>query len=84
MIWLPGKIVRFKSDHSDAEVQELAERLHGRCKRTGKRELTITGTVRWILDAAPRDQEPRLTRDEVIDFGTRRSRFPALPQVNVV
>lgn len=70
MIWLPGKIVRFKSDHADDEARELAERLHGRCKKTGKSEITITKTVRWIADFPPRDLMPRLEREDAAEFGS--------------
>lgn len=70
MIWRPGKILRFKSDHAEEELLELAEEVHGRCKRTGKLELTITKTVRWPQPDAPRDLTERLSRSEIIEFGT--------------
>lgn len=70
MIWLPGKILRFKGAHADCQASELAERLHGRCKKTGRCEITITKRIRWILDLPPRDESPRLERSEIIEFGT--------------
>jgi hypothetical protein len=62
-----GQIVRFKGPHAAERAQEFADELHGRCKREGN-QLQITQSTGLRPDLAPRDETPRLERDEIIEF----------------
>lgn len=64
-------IVRFKGRHADDNARFFADELHGRCKPgVNRRELEITHATRLVADAPPRDESERLSRDEVIEFGS--------------
>lgn len=69
MIWLPGKIVRFKGKRAEDDCAELSAELHGSCKRSGN-DLEITKACRWALaSSGPRDESERVTRDDVFEYG---------------
>lgn len=75
-----GQKVRFKGFHAAERAQAFADELHGRCKPgDNAHEFEITKPSRFVLDALPRNQEPRLSRDEIIEFGGRNGQSAAEP-----